>query len=59
VLARQVLDHLNHAPALFALVILEIGSCFLPEQAWTMILLLYTSCHSWDDRCVSLYPALG
>jgi hypothetical protein len=36
-------------PALFALVILEIGSCFLPRPV-TVILLFYTSHCSWDDR---------
>jgi hypothetical protein len=41
-------------PALFALVILEIGGCFLPRPAWTMLLLFYASYHSWDDRCTPL-----
>jgi hypothetical protein len=36
--------------ALFALVCLETGSYFLPRQAWTLILLFYTSHCSWDDR---------
>jgi hypothetical protein len=35
---------------LFALVILEIGSCFLLSQSWTEFLLFYASHHSWDDR---------
>jgi hypothetical protein len=30
-------------PALFALIILDIGSCFLPRPAWTSIFLCYTS----------------
>jgi hypothetical protein len=30
-------------PALFTLIILEIGSCFLLRQAWTVILLFYIS----------------
>jgi hypothetical protein len=34
---------------LFALVILEIGSCFLLRPAWTSIFLFYASCHCWDD----------
>jgi hypothetical protein len=38
-LARQGLYWLSHASCLFALVILEIGSCFLPRRAWTAILL--------------------
>jgi hypothetical protein len=44
------------APALFALVILEIGSCFLPRVTWTAVFLFYASCCSWDDGCVPLYP---
>jgi hypothetical protein len=39
-LAGQVLCPLSHAaPALFALVILEMGSHFLPKTDWTTILL--------------------
>jgi hypothetical protein len=38
---------------LFALVILEIGSWFLPRLAFTAILLFYASCCSLDDRHVS------
>jgi hypothetical protein len=34
----------------FALIILEIGSCFSPRLARTVILLFFTSCHRWDDR---------
>jgi hypothetical protein len=37
-LARQVL-FFSHASTLFNLVILEIGSHFLPRPTWTMILL--------------------
>jgi hypothetical protein len=37
-------------PALFALVILFIEPCVLPKPAWIMILLLYASHGSWDDR---------
>jgi hypothetical protein len=33
---------------LFALVILEIGSCFLARPAWTVILLYYASGPYWD-----------
>jgi hypothetical protein len=32
------------------LVILETGSCSVPMLAWTVILLFYTSHHSWNDR---------
>jgi hypothetical protein len=39
VFARQVLYHFSHTLALFALVILEIGSCFLSGPDWTSILL--------------------
>jgi hypothetical protein len=56
-IGRQALHLLSHAPpARFALVILEIGSCFLPRLAWTTILLLYASCYSWDVRHVSPHP---
>jgi hypothetical protein len=34
-------------PAHFALLIFEIGSLFLPKQAWTL-LLFYTSYCSWE-----------
>jgi hypothetical protein len=48
-------------PVLFALVILEIGSRFLPRLAWTTVLLFYTSCHGWDDGgvppCSALFPS--
>jgi hypothetical protein len=56
-LARQAFYHLRHTPALFTVVILEIGSCFLPRLAKTVILLFYTSSHSWDDRHVPPHPA--
>jgi hypothetical protein len=36
---------------------LEIGSYFLPRQAWTMVLLVYASCHCWNDRHTA--PRLG
>jgi hypothetical protein len=55
-LYRQVLYLLSHASSPFALVILEIGSHFSPRWAWTMNLLFYASHHSWDDRCIALYP---
>jgi hypothetical protein len=45
-------------PALFTLVILDTGSHFLPRPAWTLIVLLYTSCHCWDDRHLPLHPAV-
>jgi hypothetical protein len=35
---------------------LKIVSCFFPRLAWTLILLFYTSCHSWDDRCMPPHP---
>jgi hypothetical protein len=41
------------------LVILEIGSWFLPRSAWTVILLFCTSCCCWDDRLVLLCTAIG
>jgi hypothetical protein len=36
-------------PALFALVILETGPCFLPSLAWPTISLLYAFSCCWDD----------
>jgi hypothetical protein len=45
--------------ALFALVVLEIGSFFLPRQTWTLILLLCTFCSSCDDRTIPQYPVIG
>jgi hypothetical protein len=48
---------LNHASAIFVLVILEIESSSLPKLAWTSILLFCASYHSWDDRCTPPYPA--
>jgi hypothetical protein len=41
---------------LFAVVVLGVGSCFLSRLAWTAVL-VYVSCHSWDDRCVPPHPA--
>jgi hypothetical protein len=38
-LTRQALYHLSHSTSPLALVIFEIGSCFMPRWAWTMILL--------------------
>jgi hypothetical protein len=43
-------------PALFALVIVEIRSAFLPRLVSTRILLFYVSCHSLDDKYVTTYP---
>jgi hypothetical protein len=43
--------HLSHASSPFALLILEIGSCFLSVLVWTMIRLFRASHSSWDDRC--------
>jgi hypothetical protein len=45
--------------ALFTLLILETGSCFLPRSAWTTILLFYTSHNHWGDRHVSPPPAFS
>jgi hypothetical protein len=36
-------------PALFALIILELGSHFLCRPVWTTILLFYASCPPWED----------
>jgi hypothetical protein len=44
-LARQGLYHLSHSASPFSLVILEIGSHFLPRLAWTTIL-FYISLHN-------------
>jgi hypothetical protein len=38
---------------------LEIGSCFLPRQAWIIILLFYAFCHCWDDRCAPPHSAFS
>jgi hypothetical protein len=43
--------------ALFALVILEIGTSFLPRPAWTMTVIVSTSYSSWDDRRAPLCQA--
>jgi hypothetical protein len=40
-LPRQALYHLVTPPALFSLVILEMGSCFLPREAGTVICHLF------------------
>jgi hypothetical protein len=45
---------LSHASSPFTLVILETGAHVF---AWTTILLVYTSHHSWDDRSEPLCPA--
>jgi hypothetical protein len=36
-------------PALFVLVIFEIGACFLPRLVWTAVM-LYMLLHTWNDR---------
>jgi hypothetical protein len=41
---------LRHSPAIFALLIFEIGSCFMPWPAWTVILIFVLPC-SWKDSC--------
>jgi hypothetical protein len=46
-------------PALFDLVTLETGSCFLPRLAWISILLCYTSHHSQDDRHITPCPVFS
>jgi hypothetical protein len=57
-LAKQLLYHLSHAPKSFlALVILKIGSYFLPIPTWTMNLLIYTSYYNRNNRHTSpLFP---
>jgi hypothetical protein len=59
-IARQALFHLSHTSRSIpsGLVILEIGSCFLPKLAWTTILLFYASYCRWDDRQVPPCPAV-
>jgi hypothetical protein len=50
---------LQPSPTLFTLVILEIGSHFVPRIASTAVFLFYAShCH-WDDRQETLYTAIG
>jgi hypothetical protein len=46
-------------PALFALVILEIGFCFLCPGVWTLIFLFYSSHHCWRNRHTPPYPAFS
>jgi hypothetical protein len=46
-------------PALFTLVILDMGSRFLPKPAWTRILLYYASHLAWDNRHTPLCPPIG
>jgi hypothetical protein len=48
---------LSHTSALFALVILEVSSRFLPRLASTTVLLFYTSHPLLDDRCTSPHLA--
>jgi hypothetical protein len=43
-------------PVLFSLVILEIGSCFLPRQAWTTIPLFQAA--AGMTKCTPPHPAL-
>jgi hypothetical protein len=54
-LTCQVLCCLNHASSSFALVTLEIGSCFLPRPTWTELLLFHASWYSWDDKHMSAH----
>jgi hypothetical protein len=51
-LAGAIRPQLCLQPALFALVILEIGSYVLPRPTWIESLLLYSFHCCWDDRCV-------
>jgi hypothetical protein len=44
---------------LFSLVILEIGSCFLPRPAWNAILLSHSFHHSCDDRHALPWLVIG
>jgi hypothetical protein len=46
-------------PALCAVIIFEMRSCFSPKPTWTTILLFYISCHHWYDKHMSLCPALS
>jgi hypothetical protein len=46
-------------PALFVVVILEIGSHFMSRPTWTMIPLFYASCCSQDDRYMPPCPTIG
>jgi hypothetical protein len=45
-------------PAIFALVISEMWSCFLARQSRTMNFLFYTSPCNWDYKHIPLCPAL-
>jgi hypothetical protein len=46
---RQVLYHFRHLQT-FLLWLFGDLLYFFPRLAWTTVL-LYTSCHSWNDRC--------
>jgi hypothetical protein len=45
--------------ALFALVLLEIRSLFLPRLAWIVIFLFWASCSCRDARLVSPHPVFS
>jgi hypothetical protein len=45
-------------PALFVGIIFEIGSHFIPELSWAIIILFVLPLHSWDDRWVPPHPAI-
>jgi hypothetical protein len=51
-LLAQVLCLLSYNFNPFSLAILEIESHFCLRQAWTAILVFYSSHHHWNDRCV-------
>jgi hypothetical protein len=58
ILTRHMLYSVWAMPsALFALVILETGSCFLPGTVWTTVFRYHASCHSQDDRYIPPWPA--
>jgi hypothetical protein len=46
-------------PALYALIILELGFCFLPRLTWTVTLLFYTSHCSWNDSHAPSHPGFS
>jgi hypothetical protein len=54
---------LTMTPAIFAMVILELGSHFFPKLAWTEIILFMLPASCWDDRltlsCLALFNRDG
>jgi hypothetical protein len=55
-LGFELKPHLQH---IFLCLFLETGFHFMPRPTWTGILLFYTSCSSWNDRCVPPHPVIG